>query len=453
MIIYETDSKKVKLGQIFVAIKGNTVDGHDYIDEAIKNRASKVIMEKDILLDFPHEIVKSTEEYLKNHIALEYQDQIKDLKVIGITGTNGKTTSCYLIYQLLKALGKKAAYIGTIGYIHDDYTKEIKNTTPDILSLYNLLLDAKEKEIEYIVMEVSSHSLYEERIKGLHFVACGFTNLTEDHLDFHKNMEGYLQSKLKILDYLEDDGTILLNSDDEYSKYFEKKNNYKTYGLNGDYKIVTYQIKPDHTHLTFSYQNELYEVTTNLTTKFNIYNYLNALGILHSLGFNLPDLIKVTKDIYPPKGRCETFIKNNSYIIVDYAHTPDAVEKVISAYRDLPHHHIITILGCGGDRDAFKRPIMGSIATKLSDHVIFTNDNPRFEDEKHIMNDIIKGNTKDNYEIIYNRKEAITKGISLLKDNDILLILGKGHENYQMIKGVKYHLDDGEIVKECLKEN
>ncbi len=450
MLLYETNSKLVQKGQIFVAIKGHTVDGHKYINEAISNGASKVVGEEDLELPIPYEKVNDSQEYLKEVIANTYSDKLKKLKIIGVTGTNGKTTSCYLIYEILEQLGENAAYLGTIGYYHNDEFIEVNNTTPDILTLYKLLIHAIESNVSYFVMEVSSHSLYEERIKGLTFDAVGFTNLTEDHLDFHKNMEGYLQSKLKILNYLKKDHFILINNDDEYAKYFKESSNYLTYGMTGDFEIVNYEIKPDHTVINFKYQNKNYNVQTNLTSLFNIYNYLNAIGILSTLGFNISDIINITKNIYPPKGRCETYKKDNSYIVVDYAHTPDAVLKVITSYQDIPHHHLITILGCGGDRDAFKRPIMGNIATTLSDHVIFTNDNPRNEDETHIMNDIIKDNKRDNYEIIYDREEAIKKGIDLLEDEDILLILGKGHENYQIIKGVKYHLDDALIVKKYI---
>ena len=448
MIKYETNSKLVKNGQIFVAIKGNTVDGHDYIDEAIKNGASKIIGEKDLILDIPYEQVNDTKEYLKEHLVNEYSNEINKLKIIGVTGTNGKTTSCYLIYQMLNKLGKSAAYLGTIGFYYKDKKIELNNTTPDILTLYKYLMEALDNNIEYLVMEVSSHALSFERIAGLKLACAGFTNLTEDHLDYHKTMDNYLQAKLKIINYLDNNAYILLNSDDNSSNAFIKKyNNYKTYGLKGDYKINNYKIYPDHTDLEFSYQNKNYKVTTNLTSKFNIYNYLTCISILNTLGFNLDLLIDKTKEIYPPKGRCETYKVGNGYAVVDYAHTPDAVEKVIEAYTELKQNRIITIIGCGGDRDPIKRPIMGNIATKLSDYVIFTNDNPRTENPEKIMNDIIKDNHNTNYEVIYDRKEAIIKGIKMLEKDDILLVLGKGHEDYQIIGREKIHFDDAEIIK------
>ena len=449
MLKYETNSKLVQKGQIFVALKGHTVDGHDYIPEAIKNGASKVIGEKDLTLDIPYEKVENAEEYLKEQLVKEYGKVVNKLKIIGVTGTNGKTTSCYLTYELLKELKKKVAYLGTIGYFYNDVKKEVNNTTPDILTLYKFLMEAIDNGCEYFVMEVSSHSLSLERIKGLEFTTCAFTNLTEDHLDYHKTMEAYLNEKLKILHYLKPEGLMLLNSDDENSEKF-KTHKYLTYGLNGDYKIENYHIAPDHTDLEFSFEGEIYQVTTNLTSKFNIYNYLTSLSLIHSLGIDIKDIISITNKVYPPKGRCETYKVGKGYAVIDYAHTPDAVEKVINAYNELKKGKIITIIGCGGDRDPIKRPIMGNIATKNSDYVIFTNDNPRTEDPEKIMQDIIKDNNMPNYEVIYDRETAIKKGVSLLEDEDILLVLGKGHENYQIIGHTKYHLDDAEIVKNLM---
>lgn len=447
MIKYETNSKLIRNGQIFVAIVGNTVDGHNYIDEAIKNGASKIICERKINSSIPYEIVNDTKEYLKNVLVEEYSKEINKLNIIGVTGTNGKTTSCYLTYQMLQKLNKKVAYLGTIGYHQNDKFIELNNTTPDILTLYKLLLDAVNDGIEYLVMEVSSHALSFERIAGLKLSCGAFTNLTEDHLDYHKTMDAYLNEKLKIVNYLKNDATMLINNDDASGEKFKIFKNHKTYGTNGDYKILTYEIFPEHTNLKFSYNNSTYQVTTNLTSKFNIYNYLTCLSIVHSIGFSINEIIDKTKDIYPPKGRCETYKVGKGYAVVDYAHTPDAVEKVILAYTELKKNKIITIIGCGGDRDPIKRPIMGDIATKLSDYVIFTNDNPRTEDPQKIMNDIVKNNNSKNFEIIYDRYEAITKGINMLDNEDILLVLGKGHEDYQIIGREKIHFDDAEIIK------
>lgn len=445
MIKYETDSRLVCPGQIFVAIKGHTVDGHDFIGDAIKNGASKIICNHDIDYDIPYEVVDNTEEYLKDNISKDYSNIINNLTIIGVTGTSGKTTSCYLIYKLLLSLGKNAAYLGTLGYYNKDTFIDSNNTTPDILNLYKILLKAVNDNVEYLVMEVSSHSLSYERIKGLELSIGAFTNLSQDHLDYHNTMEEYLNEKLKILNYLKSDAYMILNSDDINSKKFIYKN-IKTYGENGDYKILNYNILPDHTNLEFSYNNHIYKTTINLTGKFNIYNYLTCISILNTLGFSLEDLINNTKYLYPPKGRCETIKVRDAYAIIDYAHKPDAVLKILNNYNEFKKNRIITIIGCGGDRDPLKRPIMGSIATDNSDFVIFTSDNPRTEDPKAILEDITKDNHNTNYIVIENREQAIKKGIDLLEKDDILLILGKGHENYQIIGHTKYHFDDSEIV-------
>ena len=446
MIKYETNSKLVKPGQIFVAICGHTVDGHDYIEEAIKNGAESLVVMHDVSSSIPYKIVDDTEQFLIEEIPKLYKEELKKLKIIGITGTNGKTTSAYLTYQMLLKLGKKASYLGTIGYFTKDKEITLNNTTPDIITLYKLLLDAINDNIEYFVMEVSSHSISLKRIEGLKFEVCAFTNLTQDHLDFYKTIDNYLKAKLKILDYLDDDKYILLNSDDENSKYF-MNHLCKTYGINGDYKIINYISHPDKTEITFSYDNKTYNVITNLTSKFNVYNYLTMLSILNSIGFSIDNILENTKDIYPPKGRCETYKVKNGYAVIDYAHTPDAVLKVISAYNELKKNRVITIVGCGGDRDPKKRPIMGNIATNNSDFVIFTSDNPRTEDPLAILNDITKENHANNFIVIPDRKEAILRGIELMEEDDILLILGKGHENYQIIGHEKIHFDDAEIIK------
>ena len=444
---YETDSRIVKEGQIFVAIKGHTVDGYDYIENAIKNGAISIVTDRDIKVSVPYKKVKDTEKYLQKLLVKEYSHEFKDLKIIGVTGTNGKTTTCYLIYQLLKELGQKVAYIGTIGFYYNDKYQELSNTTPDILHLYKLLLEAKENNIKYIVMEVSSHALSLGRVSGIDFDIAAFTNLTQDHLDYHDTMSEYLKAKIKIIDNLKKDGILILNSDDKASYKF-KHNHIFTVGTNGNYKIIDYKYNPDSTVINFSIEEKNYQVKTNLINNFNIYNYLMCLAVINNLGFNIEEIISKTNKIYPPKGRCETIKVNNSYAVIDFAHTPDAVEKIIRAYKELKIGRVITVVGCGGDRDPKKRPIMGSLATSLSDEVIFTSDNPRTEDPDAIIKDIIKENNDDNYQVIVDRKKAIIAGINKLKDNDFLLILGKGHEDFQIIGHEKIHFSDIEILKE-----
>lgn len=445
MLNIKTDSRKVVKGDTFIALKGNTVDGHNFIDSAIKNGAEKIICEHG-KYDVDTINVSDTHEYLKDYLVNNYSKEFENLKLIGVTGTSGKTTTCFLTYQILNKLGIKTCYIGTIGCYIDNDIVELSNTTPDILELYNLLLTAKEKGCKVIVMEVSSHSLAEERIKGLKFDVCAFTNLSQDHLDFHKTMEEYCRCKVKIINYLKDNGKIIVNVDDEYSKYFICDKSLSL-GINGsNYKIKEFHMENTHTDILFNVNNDSYEVRTNLIGKFNVYNYLTSLALINNLGISINDIINVTDSIHAPVGRAQIVKVGTSIAVIDYAHKPDAVSKIIPLFREVTKGKIITIIGCGGDRDPKKRPIMGNIATSLSDYVILTNDNPRTEDEKLIMKDILEGITTNNYEVIYDRKEAIKKGISMLKDNDCLLILGKGHEDYQIIGRTKIHLSDYEEV-------
>ena len=451
MINIKTDSRKVKKGDTFIAIKGNTVDGHDYIEKAIENGASKIVCEHGSY-NVETIVVPDTKEYLQKYIVDNYKDIVNKLDIIGVTGTNGKTTTCFLTYQMLNKLGIKTAYIGTIGFYVENEVYELPNTTPEITEIYSMLTTALEKGCKAVVMEVSSHALSFKRVEGLSFTIEAFTNLTEDHLDYHKTMENYLKAKLLILDYLKDTGTIIVNNDDEYGKYFKKKN-YKTIGFTkSDYEVISYESTDSGTIINFKYHEKNLSVTTNLRGKFNVYNYMIALAIINTYGIDIQKIFDITKDVFPPKGRCEQIKVRDAEAVIDYAHTPDAVEKIINSFLENKKGKIITIVGCGGDRDPKKRPIMGNVATQKSDYVIFTNDNPRTEDPKIIMDNIISGVHKTNYEIIFDRKEAINKGLEMLNKNDTLLILGKGHEDYQIIGHEKHHLDDKEIVLDYLKK-
>lgn len=453
MLKIKTDSRLVNDGDIFVAIKGHTVDGHDYIETAIKNGAKKIICEHG-KYDVETQVVENSEKYLNDYLVKNYSSKFKDIKFIGITGTNGKTTTAYLTSQILTKLHVNNAYIGTIGYYYNsEFVRELPNTTPDILLLYNLILESIEKGAEVIVMEVSSHALSYERINGVKFDVAGFTNLTEDHLDYHKTMENYLEAKKKILNYIKDDGVMISNIDDDYGLSFKYKN-FKSIGFkDSDYHIIDFKFNNLTTNIKLSYQDNIYDITTNLLGKFNIYNYITALSFVHNLGYKIEDIINVASEIYPPSGRNEAIDVFGSLAIIDYAHTPDAVEKIILTHKEMNKGKIITIVGCGGDRDPKKRPIMGNIATDLSDYVIFTDDNPRCEDEKKIMEDILKGVLKDNYKVVFDRRKAIEEGLSMLDKNDTLLILGKGHEDYQIIGTKKHHLSDREEVFKYIENN
>ena len=433
------DSRKIEKGDIFLALKGQNVDGHKFIDDAIKRGANKVIVEHG---NYSVETikVKSTKVYLEKYLKENYYDKIKKVKLIGMTGTNGKTTTCFLIYQVLNMVKINCAYIGTLGFFLSNKKIKTNNTTPNLYDLYNMLLECVDNNIEYVVMEVSSQGLDMGRVNTLLFDYVIFSNLTQDHLDYHESMDNYLNSKLILFKQLKENGISIINSDDMYSKHFMINKNIITYGLNGDYKIA--DVKSTLNGTKFKLNDEIY--TTKLIGEYNVYNLSVVIIILNLLNIN--KINSIIKKLVPPSGRMDIVKYKTNNIIIDYAHTPDAVNKIINEVSKIKHNKIITIIGCGGNRDKTKRSIMGEVATRYSDYCIFTNDNPRFEDPKQILNDIVCKLDKKNYKIIKNRKKAIKIGIHMLKKNDILLLLGKGHENYQIIKNKIIHFSDKEVV-------
>ena len=451
MINIKIDSRKIVPGDTFVALRGATVDGHDFINKAIEAGATKVVVEHDVDCSVEKLIVEDTNKWLTDYISETYSKEINEMNIIGVTGTNGKTTTAYLTYQILNALGSKTAYIGTIGFYQPDKEFiELPNTTPNILDLYELFLTAKENGCKNVMMEVSSHALHQERVKGINYKVAAFTNLTQDHLDYHETMDNYLDAKKLILKQLE--GPMIVNIDDPYGVKWTDYNNTLTLGTNGtDYKIISYNDTEHGTMINFSAKEKEYQVETNLRSTFNVYNYLTALSLINNLGFSIEDIIKVTSSIYPPKGRCEQIKVKDGEAVVDYAHTPDAVEKIINAFTENKKGRVITIVGCGGDRDPKKRPIMGRIAAENSDYVVFTSDNPRTEDPQTIMDNILAGVSTNNYEVELDRRTAIKKALDMIEKDDVVLILGKGHEDYQIIGHEKIHLDDAEEVRKYIE--
>ena len=453
MINLKTDSRKVTKGDTFIAIRNVNRDGHDYIEQAIKNGATKIICEEG---SYPVEtiIVEDTRKYLDEYLYENYYPKIKDMNLIGVTGTNGKTTICFLVYQMLKKLGKNPAYIGTIGFYYKDTKKELNNTTPDTDLLYEMLLEAKEAGCDSVVMEVSSHALDKNRIYGLEFDCVAFTNLTQDHLDYHETMENYCAAKKKLFERTRNKKIAVINADDAYAKNFilEENENITISSENGEFTIKNMNFSHTNTEITFTYDEKEYTTSIKMVGRYNAYNFLTALALVHKLGFSVEDILNLTYELSAPNGRMEKIDYKTNSIFIDYAHTPDAVINVLKSAEEYKIGKIITIIGCGGDRDRKKRPIMGRAAEEHSDYVIFTNDNPRTEDETQIMNDILAGLKKENHEVIYDRKKAIRKGVELLSENDILMILGKGHEDYQIIGTEKHHLSDQETVKDAIQE-
>lgn len=451
-VALKTDSRKVSPGDTFIAIPNVIRDGHDYIEQAIKNGASKVIVEHG---NYSVETitVKSTRDYLKDYLYKHYYPLIKDMKLIGITGTNGKTTTCLMIYQILTMLKQKAAYMGTVGFYYGNVKKAVVNTTPDVDVLYNMLLEAKEHGVEYFVMEVSSHALAKERIYGLEFDEVAFSNLTQDHLDYHKTIENYANAKRKLFTKTRNNKIAIINGDDPHYQHFmlPENNNIVISDKDGEVKIGDVNFSHLGTTFKFSYLNKNYETSLNMVGRYNVYNYLTALLLVHKLGFAINDILLLNDKLKTPSGRMELIKDGTNSIFVDYAHTPDAVNNVLISAEEFKSGRIITIIGCGGNRDPLKRPIMGKIAVEHSDYVIFTSDNPRKEEPEDILNDITAKLTSDNFEVVVDRRNAIIKGIDLLENNDILMILGKGHEDYQETKTGKRHFSDQEEVLKYLE--
>ena len=422
-------------------------DNEKYVNDAIGKGASKIITEIDKKYKIETIKVKSIKEYLYS----KYKDKINKLKIIGITGTNGKTTTCYLIYQMLKKLGVKVCYIGTIGFYINNKVYSLENTTPSMDFLYNILSYAHDEKNEVVVMEVSSHALKQNRIYGILFDAIGVTNITLDHLDYHKSLNDYVESKRKLIYLTKNKIICILNKHSKYYKKFINKYN-NSFVIDKDIKVKKIKMFFNKTKICIK-DDKKYTFYINLIGKFNVYNFLMAYKIIKELGYDKENLIiSKSYDFIEPVGRMQKIYFNDNTIYIDYAHTPDAVKNALKTVKKINNNGIITIIGCGGNRDKSKRSIMGNIACKYSNYVIFTNDNPRNEDEKEIIKDILKG-AHGKYEVIYDRYDAIQKGISLLNKNMILMILGKGHENYQIIGSEKFYFSDYESVINIINQN
>ena len=448
----QVDSRKVKKGDTFIALRGVDTDGHDYILKAISNGASKVICEEGNY-DVETIIVPDTRDYLANYLKDGFKEIRDKVKIIGLTGTNGKTTTAFLIHEAFYLLGVKAAYIGTIGFYMHDKIRSLNNTTPDLFDLYSMFYEAYEKGAKVIVLEVSSQGISYGRVRGILFDMAIFTNLTPDHLDYHKTMENYALAKQELFKHVKD--CAIVNGDDDYKDYYLLDNNKNiTYGFNvNDYQIKDY--KMSHQGTIFTYVNPLkqeFVVKTPLIGKYNLYNLMGVIVSLKEYGFSDDNIVSILKNLKAPNGRMDIIPYHNNSIIIDYAHTPDAIEKIIRTVKEVTHGKIITVFGCTGDRDRMKRPVMMELVTNLSDYAIVTSDDLHNESFMHILNDMLENNKNTNYEVISDRARAINKGISLLKENDVLLILGKGHEEFMIVKDAKIPMNDRKIVLDILKE-
>ncbi|MCA1901171.1 MAG: UDP-N-acetylmuramoyl-L-alanyl-D-glutamate--2,6-diaminopimelate ligase [Candidatus Hydrogenedens sp.] len=464
------NSKKVQEGCIFVAIRGEHSDGSIYIPEVIEKGAIAVISsatppeEWAFLLaqrQIPYFIHETPRQLLGEIAHFIAGDPTKSMVVIGITGTNGKTSTTFLIESILKEAGISVARFGTLGYNFGDQQIDAIHTTPFNEDLVALFSRAKQQGITHVVMEVSSHALAQDRVSGIHFTIGAFTNLTQDHLDFHKTMEDYLKAKLRLFEMLPSDGGIgVVNASDSCADYFIKATNAKcvTYGLKGDYVAKDIEGSMKETKFLLRTPFGEIDVKLNLIGRHNVFNALCATAVAGEIGIPLKDIQRGIKNLKCVPGRFEIIDEGQDFtVVVDYAHTEDGLNHVLQTARNLTKGKLIVVFGCGGDRDKTKRPKMGAVSAKWADIVILTSDNPRTEDPKRILLDIEVGVQKmgkdkgDNYFVIENREEAIEFALSKAKPNDIVIIAGKGHEPYQIIGTQRFPFDDREVARKLLK--
>ena len=458
MIDIQTDSRKIKKGDTFVALKGISSNGDEYIDDAIKNGAAKVVVEKPGNYGVEAIVVEDTRKYLNDYLASHYNKILNEMTIIGVTGTNGKTTDCYMMSEALNKLGVKCAYIGTIGfYIDKERICPLPNTTPDACDLYDLIIQAYDAGCKAVALEVSSNGLSWGRVKTIPFDYAGFTNLTHAHMEIHGTMEEYAKAKQLLFKMLKPNGKAFINYDDEYKDYFilDGNDNY-TYGFNGgDYHIIDYKVSNFETEFTYEYEGKKHTIQTELIGKYNVYNIMLPIMVLDKMGFSEEDIKRVIKTSTPPDGRMNIIKYKTNRIIIDYAHTPDGVEKAMDAVNEAKQGlkgNLYTIFTCRGRRDRTMRPKMAKLAIEGSKIGIMTGDHQYDEDPKQIINDAVGNLEAKNYEVIWNRRDAVRRGIDLLKDEDILLILGKGYEKYNIINGEKVPVDDIGAIEEYLKE-
>jgi UDP-N-acetylmuramoyl-L-alanyl-D-glutamate--2,6-diaminopimelate ligase len=458
-----SDSRKVTDDSLFVAIVGNKQNGNEFIDNAIEKGAKFIVHNKSEKIENLKEgivyiEVNDSNEALGIIANNFYENPSSRLKLVGVTGTNGKTTTATCLFDLFKNLGYKTALISTIENKINEEVFETNLTTPDPITIASFLYDAVNKGCQYAFMECSSHAIDQKRIAGLKFAGAIFTNLTHDHLDYHKNIENYSVTKKKLFDNLPSDSFAISNLDDEFGEFMLKDSRATKYFLTLKGKSIDIENLFDCKILAQSLNGSLLDINgekinTRLVGKFNCYNISGIYITSLLLGLNAQILIKEIEKISPPRGRFELMkSKSGKYAVVDYAHTPDAILNILQTIKEVKDKDskIITVVGCGGDRDKTKRPEMGAIATDLSDFVIFTSDNPRTEDPEQIIKDIIDKLNTNNYKCITDRSVAIKEACKIASDKDIVVVAGKGHEDYQIIGSTKNHFSDKEELEKYL---
>ena len=450
------DSRKVQEGSLFFCIKGVASDGHDFAAAAIEKGAAAIVCQQD--MGVKNQIIVDNSRIAFAEAACNwFGNPSKKMKMIGVTGTNGKTSVTYMLKAILEQTGAKVGLVGTIQHLVGDEVYESKNTTPDAYELQRLIKMMYDAGCTHVVMEASSHALHQGRNHGIHYDVAMFTNLTQDHLDYHENMENYAAAK-RIL--FENCDSAVINYDDPAGKGMVE-------GLGCD--VATYSTKSDNA--TYSAKNIIIKaagssfdlvgydlimrIKMKVGGKFSINNAMCAATCALKLGISPQDIVAALTGIIGIKGRAEVVDTGKDFtVIIDYAHTPDGLKNILSTFRDVEKNRLVALFGCGGDRDRTKRPIMGEIAAAYADYVIVTSDNPRSEDPDAIIQDILKGmtTTKTPYKVITNRAEAIRYAVKHAMPGDIIVLAGKGHETYQILKDGTIHFDEREVVKEALCE-
>lgn len=453
------DSRNVLPGNVFVCIKGFETDGHKYAKMAEENGASLIVAEEKVDVNVPVWYIENSRIAIAEMACKYYDNPSKKFKLIGVTGTNGKTTITYLIKSIIETANMRVGVIGTNQNIIGDkvlVTQSTTPTTPNALELQQLFAEMAESDAQCVVMEVSSHALELERVHGCHFDVGVFTNLTQDHLDFHKTMENYLNAKAKLFT-ISDKGVV--NYDDEGGKQIVKnsKCDILKVGMGTDCDLVAKNVKisPAGTDFDVDYCNNTYHVYIPIPGMFSVYNAVCAMGAAIELGFDMDTIIEGLKNATGVMGRVEVVPTDTDYtVIIDYAHTPDGLENIISTVKEFAKGRVITLFGCGGDRDNTKRPIMGEISGKLSDFTIITSDNPRTEDPVSIINQIEIGmkRTDGEYKVIVDRREAIGYALDNAKKGDVIILAGKGQETYQIIGKEKFDFDERVVVYKHLNK-
>lgn len=447
------DSRNVKEGFAFVCIRGSLSDGHKFAQNAVELGAAVVIAEYDTGVE-NQIIVPDTHAAYSDMCAKWFGNPAKDLKLIGVTGTNGKTSVTYFLKKILEGQGYKVGLIGTIQNMIGDEVLAAENTTPNAYDLNSLFAIMKAKGCSFVIMEVSSHALDQCRVYNLEFEVAMFTNLTQDHLDYHKTMENYLAAKKKLFRMCK---TAIINSDDEYGEEIAEGLDCRvvTYSASNDstYSAKAIKYMPSSVDYEFVSDMDLNHIRVNTGGKFTVYNSLCALSCAVELGLSLSEAAESLSTLTGVKGRAEVVPTGRDFtVIIDYAHTPDGLKNILNTFRECERNRLVVLFGCGGDRDKTKRPLMGSIAARYADFCIVTSDNPRSEEPIEIINDILVGmeGTPTPYKVIENRVEAIKYAIATAQKNDIIVLAGKGHETYQILSTGTIHLDEREVIAEAL---